>query len=72
MSNKEKCLSLLDGFTDGQLANIAAMLEAAKSAIDDAADDAFCRALCQEYEADPDKGQPIPIEEAARQLGVSL
>lgn len=72
MSNKEKCLSLLDSFTDGQLANIAAMLEAAKSAIDDAADDAFCRALCQEYEADPDKGQPIPIEEAARQLGVSL
>lgn len=72
MSNKEKCLSLLDSFTDGQLANIAAMLEATKSAIDDAADDAFCRALCQEYEADPDKGQPIPIEEAARQLGVSL
>lgn len=72
MSNKEKCLSLLDSFTDGQLANIAAMLEAAKSAIDDAADDAFCRALCQEYEADPDKGQPIPVEEAARQLGVSL
>lgn len=72
MSNKEKCLSLLDSFTDGQLASIAAMLEAAKSAIDDAADDAFCRALCQEYEADPDKGQPIPVEEAARQLGVSL
>lgn len=72
MSNKEKCLSLLDGFTDGQLASIAAMLEAAKAAIDDAADDAFCRALCQEYEADPDKGQPIPIEDAARQLGVSL
>lgn len=72
MSNKEKCLSLLDSFTDGQLASIAAMLEAAKSAMDDAADDAFCRALCQEYEADPDKGQPIPIEEVARQLGVSL
>ena len=72
MSNKEKCLSLLEGFTDGQLANIAAMLEAAKSAIDDAADDAFCRALYQEYEADPDKGNPISIEDDSRQLGVVL
>ncbi len=72
MSNKEKCLSLLDSFTDAQLANIAAMLQAAKDAIDDAADDAFCRALYQEYEADPDKGQPISIEDAAGQLGVVL
>ena len=72
MSNKEKCLSLLDGFTEGQLANIAAILKAAKDAMDDAAEEAFCRAPCQEYDADPDKGRPIPIEEAARQLGVSI
>ncbi len=72
MSNKEKCLSLLDSFTDGQLASIAAMLEAAKAVIEEAADDAFGRALYQEYEADPDKGQPVTIEEAARQLGVVL
>lgn len=72
MSNKEKCLTLLDSFTDGQLGNIAAMLEAARAAIEDAADEAFCRALYKEYEADPDKGQPVSIEEAARQLGVVL
>lgn len=72
MSNREKCQSLLDSFSDLQLANIAVMLEAAKNAIEDAADDAFCRALYQEYEADPDKGNPVSIEEAARQLGVVL
>lgn len=72
MSNREKCLNLLDSFTDGQLGDIAAMLEAAKNAIDNAADDAFCHALYREYEIDPDKGQPISLEEAARQLGVIL
>jgi len=55
-----------------QLANIATILEAAKRAIDEAADDAFCESLYKQYEADPDKGEAISIEEAARQLGVDL
>lgn len=38
----------------------------------EAADDAFCEALYKEYEADPDKGNPVSLEEAAQLLGVSL
>lgn len=72
MSNREKCIAILDSFNDGQLANIAAMLQAAKDAISEAADDAFCTSLYREYEADPDKGQPVSLEDAARTLGVSL
>lgn len=72
MSNREKCLAILDMFTDDQLANIASMLEAAKNAIVEAADDAFCNALLKEYEADPDKGQAVSIEDAAKLLGVVL
>ena len=45
MSNREKCIAILDSFSEGQLANIAAMLQAAKDAISEAADDAFCNAL---------------------------
>ena len=49
MSNREKCIAILDSFTDSQLVNIVAMLQAAKDAINDAADDAFCAALYKEY-----------------------
>lgn len=40
--------------------------------IDEAADFAYCEALFREYESDPDKGNTISLEEAAKQLGVSL
>ena len=41
MSNKERCIAILDKFTETQLANIAAMLQAAHDAINDA----FCAGL---------------------------
>jgi len=72
MSNREKCISILDSFNDNQLVNIAAMLQAAKDAISEAEDDAYCNALYKSYENDPDKGQGISIEEAAKSLGVAL
>lgn len=68
MSNKERCIAILDKFTDAQLANIAAMLQAAHDAIDDA----FCAALYENYQNDPDKGEFISIEDAAAALGVEL
>lgn len=37
MSVREKCVFMLDSFTDAQLVNVAAMLQAMKQAIDDAA-----------------------------------
>ena len=72
MSNRERCIEILDSFSDGQLANIAAMLQAAKDAISEATDDAFCNALYEEYKADPDKGQAVSLDDAAKALGVTL
>ncbi len=72
MSNREKCIAILDSFSDSQLTNIVAMLQAAKDAISEATDDAFCNALYHEYQSDPDKGQFVSIEEAAQMLGVAL
>ncbi len=72
MSNREKCIAILDSFSEGQLVNIAAMLQAAKDAISEATDDAFCNALYEEYKDDPDKGQAVSLEDAAKALGVAL
>lgn len=68
MSNKERCIAILDTFTETQLASIAAMLQAAQEAVDDA----FCAALYENYRNDPDKGDFTSIEDAAAALGVDL
>ena len=39
---------------------------------DEAEDDAFCEKLYRAYEADPDKGECISLEDLASDLGVSL
>ena len=72
MTNRETCLSILDTFSEAQLANVAVMLQAARDAIVEAMDDAYCNALYNKYEQDPDKGQPVSIEDAAKMLGVTL
>lgn len=61
MSNREKCIAILDSFNEHQLANIATMLQAALDAVSEAADDAFCNKLADDYQADPDKGQFIGL-----------
>lgn len=38
MSNREKCIAILNEIAEDQLVNIAVILEAAKKAIDEAAD----------------------------------
>lgn len=54
MSNKEKCLQLINTFDEQQLSTIASMIESFKAAIEEAADDAFCNQLYQNYLDDPD------------------
>lgn len=72
MSNREKWFSILDTFSEAQLVNIAVMLQAARDTISEAANDAFCHGPYEVYQADPDRGQSISLEAAARQLGADL
>lgn len=72
MSNRERCVAILDTFTDAQLVNVAAMLQAMRQTIDDLEDEAFCERMVREYEEDPDKGDPMAIEDFAKQLGIQL
>lgn len=74
LSNKEKCMMLIDSFDEGQLLNIAAMLQAARDAIDEALDDSFCNRLYEEYlnDPDPEKNESVSIQDLATELGISL
>ena len=45
---------------------------AMRQTIDDLEDEAFCEKMVQDYENDPDKGNPMPIEDFAKQLGIAL
>ena len=72
MSNREKCIAIINSFSEAQLANIAAMLQAAHNAINEAADDAFCASLYEDYLADPDRGEAVSLADAAAALGVEL
>ena len=72
MSSREKCIAILDTFDETQLVNAAAMLAVMRKTIDDLEDEAFCEKMVRDYENDPDKGDPMPIEEFAKQLGIEL
>ena len=72
MSNREKCYSIINSFTEEQLGNIATMLNTIKILADESADAAYCSRLYESYQADPDKGEPMGIEEFAKSLGVNL
>ena len=74
LSNKEKCMMLIDSFDEGQLLNIAAMLQAARDAIDEALDDSFCNRLYEEYLNDPapEKNESVRIQDLAAELGISI
>ena len=66
MSNRERCIAILDSLTDEQLGNIAVMLQAAKDAIDDAVDDVICEKLYQKYLQDPDRGESESLEDVIK------
>lgn len=70
MSNKELCLQLMENLPESKLGYVLAYIQGLLA--DEADDAAFCEALYQQYEADPDKGQPVSLEEAAQLLGVEL
>lgn len=70
MSEKELAYNLLENVPEYKLGYVIAYLQGITA--DEAADDAFCEKLCREYEADPDKGDMISIEEMAKISGVDL
>lgn len=62
MNDKEKCIAILDTFSENQLENMLALLQAARNAINMATNDAYCELLFQQYEDDPNKEEIIESE----------
>ena len=70
LSIREKCMELISTVPDYKIGYVLAYLQGLTA--DEAEDDAFCEKLYQSYEADPDKGEYISLEELASDLGVAL
>jgi len=71
MSNREKCMSIIDFFTEEQLIAVADMLESAKKLAVETADDAFCAKMYENYLENPDKGEAVNFEDFTREIGVN-
>jgi len=72
MNNREKCISVIDSFTEGQLASILSMLTSARALADETADEAYRMSLYTDYQNSPDKVEPSDIEDFAKMLGVTF
>ena len=70
MSEKERAVALLELVPEYKMGYVVAYLEGLTA--DEAADDAFCEKLYQEYLQDPEHGDFVPFEEALKECGVSL
>ena len=63
---------MIDLFSEEQLVMVAMMLEAAKKIADEAAEDAFCAQMHDNYLENPDKGEAVLFEDFAREIGVDM
>lgn len=71
MSIKEQCIELLNNVPDFKLGYVLAYLQGLTA--DDAADDAFCQALLEDYQNDPDpeKNKGYSLEDCKREWGLA-
>jgi hypothetical protein len=74
MSNKDRCIELISGFEEEQLGNVIIMLKSIKNLMAEAADDAFCLRLANDYENAPleDREQLMSIQDFSKELGIEL
>jgi hypothetical protein len=74
MTSKDLCIELISGFGEEQLKNIVVLLQSIKNIAAEAADDAFCLQLAEDYENDAgtDKNETISIQDFSKELGIEL
>ncbi len=74
MSNKEAVINIIENIPESQMGYILNMLQNFQMALEDAADDAFCQRLYEDYlnDDDPEKNEGVEIEKFAEDLGISL
>ena len=69
MSEREQAAALLNAVPEYKLSYVVGYLQGLVA--DEAADDAFCMKMYQDYQDDPDHGEFVSFEDALRECGVS-
>jgi hypothetical protein len=72
MSNRERCVDIIERFPDEKLIYVVGFLENAYKIIEEAVDDAFCLSMYKNAKNDPDNAEGMSIEQFAAELGVEL
>ena len=64
MSNKEAVINIIENIPESQMGYILNMLQNFQMALEDAADDALCQRLYEDYlnDDDPEKNEGVEIE----------
>lgn len=69
MSEREQAAALLDAVPEYKMAYVIGYLQGLVA--DEAADDAFCMKMYQDYLNDPEHGDFVSFEDALKECGVS-
>ena len=69
MSDKERAAALLELVPEYKMGYVVAYLQGLTA--DEAADDAFCEKLVEDYLKDPERGDFVSFEQALKECGVS-
>ena len=69
MSEREQAAALLNAVPEYKMAYVIGYLQGLVA--DEAADDAFCMKLYQDYMNDPERGDFVSFEDALKECGVS-
>ena len=71
MSDKEKCIELLESVPDYKIGYVLAYIQGITA--DEEADDRFCQRMLENYDNDPDpeKDRTFTLEECKREWGLA-
>ena len=69
MSDRELCVKLLESVPEYKIGYVAAYIQGLIA--DEAADDAFCAQLYENYLKDPERGEFVSFDEALKECEVS-
>jgi len=72
MSYQEQIVQLTENMPESQAEQVFLMLQAYLKVLDETKDDAFCLAIDDAFEANPNKGELIGFDDACKMLGVNL
>ena len=74
MSNRDIAQNIINTIPDSQMGYIVNLLQNFQMALEEAADDAYCERLYNDYvnDEDPEKNTGMEIEEFAKSLGIEL